>query len=101
MPTHTDPKAIAERLREPSKNKIVFTNYHSAGVLASAARSAKVDFDLIIFDEAHRTAGNKTNACATLLPDKALNVRYPLFMTATERKIKDDHADVYWKRSLL
>ena len=75
-------------------------------MLAAAAQRAKIAFDLIIFDEAHRTAGASTNPFATLLPDEALEARYRLFMTATERKIDgavdvysmDEHEDIYGKR---
>jgi superfamily II DNA or RNA helicase len=106
LPTHTDPQKIAERLCEPSETKIVFTTYHSSAILSAAAQQTKIAFDLIIFDEAHRTAGALTNTFATLLPDEALQVRYRLFMTATERKINgdisvysmDDHDDIYGKR---
>jgi superfamily II DNA or RNA helicase len=106
LPTHTDPQRIAERLCESSETKIVFTTYHSSATLAAAAQRAKVAFDLIIFDEAHRTAGASTNPFATLLPDEALEARYRLFMTATERKIDgavdvysmDEHEDIYGKR---
>jgi predicted helicase len=56
LPTHSDPKKIALRLRAPSKApKIVFTTYQSSDKLAAAARRAGFAFDLAILDEAHKT----------------------------------------------
>ena len=106
LPTHTDPKEIARELRRPGKTKIVFTTYQSGDQLAAAARLAKTKFDLVIFDEAHRTVGAQSKSFATLLRDRSLKTRYRLFMTATERRVNDDvdvfsmddNEDVYGKR---
>jgi superfamily II DNA or RNA helicase len=86
LPTHTDPKEIASRLRVPFKGpKIVFTTYQSSDKLATAARQARITFDLAILDEAHKTVGARSKQFATLLQDKKIGVRRRLFMTATER----------------
>jgi predicted helicase len=94
LPTHTDPKEIARELRKPGKIKIVFTTYQSGEQLVTAARLAKTKFDLVIFDEAHRTVGSQSKPFATLLRDRSCKTRYRLFMTATERKVNDD-VDVF------
>ena len=106
LPTHTDPKEIARELRRPGKTKIVFTTYQSSDQLAAAARLVGAKFDLVIFDEAHRTAGARSNTFATLLRDRTFKTRYRLFMTATERKVDgdvdvfsmDDNEEVYGTR---
>jgi len=106
LPTHTDPKEIARELRKPGKIKIVFTTYQSSDQLAAAARLAKTKFDLVIFDEAHRTVGAQSKSFATLLRDRTFKTRYRLFMTATERRVDgdvdvfsmDDNEEVYGKR---
>ena len=106
LPTHTDPKEIARELRRPGKTKIVFTTYQSSDQLAAAARLVGAKFDLVIFDEAHRTVGARSNSFATLLRDRTFKTRYRLFMTATERKVDgdvdvfsmDDNEEVYGKR---
>ena len=90
LPTYTEPKEIAARLRKPGKIKIVFTTYQSSDQLAAAAKLAGVKFDLIICDEAHRTVGVRSKSFAALLHDHAIKARYRLFMTATERRVNSD-----------
>jgi predicted helicase len=86
LPTHTDPKEIASRLRVPFEGpRIVFTTYQSSNKLADAARQARITFDLAILDEAHKTVGARSKQFATPLQDKKIKVRHRLFMTATER----------------
>jgi predicted helicase len=95
LPTHTDPKEIAERLRAPSRgSKIVFTTYQSSDKLAAAARRAAVTFDLAILDEAHKTVGARSKQFAILLQDKKLKARNRLFMTATERVFRGSSDNV-------
>jgi superfamily II DNA or RNA helicase len=95
LPTHTDPKEIAPRLRFPSKGaKVIFTTYQSSDKLAAAARRAHISFDLAILDEAHKTVGARSKPFATLLQDKKLKVRHRLFMTATERIFREESDDV-------
>jgi predicted helicase len=95
LPTHTDPKEIATRLRAPSKGLlIVFTTYQSSDKLAAAARQAGVRFDLAILDEAHKTVGVRSKIFGTLLRDRNIKARHRLFMTATERVFRGDNDDV-------
>src|SRR5262245_14535969 len=76
LPTHTDPKEIARRLRTPSKgSKIVFTTYQSSDKLAAAARRANIGFDLAILDEAHKTVGVRSKTFATLLRERKFKAR--------------------------
>jgi superfamily II DNA or RNA helicase len=95
LPTHTDPKEIARRLRQPSKgSKIVFTTYQSSDKLAAAARRASIGFDLAILDEAHKTVGVRSKTFATLLRERKFKARRRLFMTATERVFRGDSDEV-------
>src|SRR5262249_19510320 len=95
LPTLTDPEKIANLLRAPCKgSRIVFTTYQSGGVPAEAARKAGVVFDLAIFDEAHKTVGDRSKPFASLLHDEELQVTRRLFMTATERVISDADDEV-------
>jgi len=88
LPVTTDPKEIQQFLAKRSrKRRIVFVTYQSSPLFAKAARKAGVKFDLAILDEAHKTAGNKSKAFATLLFDKNLPIKNRMFMTATERTI--------------
>jgi superfamily II DNA or RNA helicase len=74
--------------------KIVFTTYQSSDKLAAAARRARVQFDLAILDEAHKTVGVRSKQFATLLREKKIKVRHRLFMTATERVFRGSTDDV-------
>jgi superfamily II DNA or RNA helicase len=94
LPTHTDAKQIAALLRAQSTGpKIVFTTYQSSTKLAAAARKARFNFDLAIFDEAHKTVGVRSKRFATLLRNRKINIRYRVFMTATERVFRGDRTD--------
>jgi predicted helicase len=95
LPTHTDPKEIADLLRAPSKGpKLLFTNYQSSDKLATAARRARIKFDLAILDEAHKTVGVRSKEFATLLRDNKVKIRRRIFMTATERVFRGNSDDV-------
>jgi predicted helicase len=95
LPTHTDTNEIAALLRTRSNGlRIVFTTYQSSNKLAAAARKARINFDLAILDEAHKTVGVHSKKFATLLNDKQINIRHRVFMTATERVFRGDRNDV-------
>ena len=74
--------------------KIAFTTYQSSDKLAAAARKARINFDLAVLDEAHKTVGAHSKRFATLLSDKKIKVSRRLFMTATERVFRGDSEDV-------
>ena len=88
----TDKEKIAEFLNnQNSKNKIVITTYQSGQSLIDGIRLANnFSFDFGIFDEAHKTAGDKNKSFAKLLHDENVLVQKRLFMTATERVYKGD-----------
>ncbi len=64
LPATTDVNQIYENLKKyltkPSMT-VVFSTYHSIAVIAKAQAMINKPFDLIICDEAHRTAGIKLN----------------------------------------
>src|SRR5439155_19627944 len=64
--------------------KVIFSTYHSARVIAEALRKGE-QFDLGIFDEAHKTAGLEGRNFAFALEEKNLPIRKRLFLTATPR----------------
>ena len=70
--------------------KVVITTYQSGEVVISASNESQTEFDLAIFDEAHKTAGDKTKKFAQLLHDEKIRVIRKLFMTATERQFIGD-----------
>jgi superfamily II DNA or RNA helicase len=95
LPTHTETRQIASLLRAPRNGtRIVFTTYQSSDKLAAAARLAGAEFDLAIFDEAHKTVGVRSKTFATLLRGRKFKARYRLFMTATERVFRGDSDEV-------
>ena len=83
----TDKDKIAEFLNNQNlKNKIVITTYQSGQSLIDGIRLANnFSFDFGIFDEAHKTAGDKNKSFAKLLHDENVLVEKRLFMTATRR----------------
>jgi predicted helicase len=67
-----------------NNHKIVFSTYQSIEVTTKAlAKKQSFNFDLIICDEAHRTAGSKANNLFTLIHDNTKVRGYKrLYMTA-------------------
>jgi predicted helicase len=91
VPVTTSIQDITDFLKRPAEvKKIVFSTYQSLDVLAKVMKSTKeFNFDLSIFDEAHRTAGAKNSALFSLaLYDEHIPSKKRLFMTATERLVK-------------
>lgn len=76
--------------RQTGKRKYVFSTYHSTEAIEDAVKSSTTfdEFDLIVFDEAHRTVGGADSGYTHVALD---NARVPskkrLFMTATEKLI--------------
>ncbi|MFW9890091.1 MAG: DEAD/DEAH box helicase family protein, partial [Candidatus Thorarchaeota archaeon] len=68
-----------------SKRQYVFSTYHSIEAIAQAIDALNYKFDLIVFDEAHRTVGRADQLFSLALIDDVVPSRKRLFMTATER----------------
>ncbi len=81
----TDPDTVAEQLTSAPGALLIVATYASSPVLAQAAASSHTTFDLVVCDEARRTAGAADKAWAT--PVHAVPAHRRLFMTATPRTI--------------
>lgn len=88
FPVTTDPEKIKLFLNnEKSERKYIFSTYNSARSIVGLTDNNSLD--LIIFDEAHRTAGQKdSNLYSVALYDENIISKKRLFMTATERLVQ-------------
>ena len=71
---------------------VIFSTYHSASVVGKGLDQNSC-FDLIIFDEAHKTAGEVGKAFSYALYDKNITAVKRLFMTATPRVLNHYHVN--------
>ena len=84
-PVATDPEEIAAFLRRGAK-RVVFATYQSSPAIAEAqALKGVPSFDLVVCDEAHRTAGVGDGAFSVVLHADKIRASRRLFMTATPR----------------
>lgn len=88
----TDPEKISQFLdleQEGNRPKYIFSTYQSAEALISGFEASSLEqFDLTLFDEAHKTAGAaNTQSNLAILDDSILRSKKKLFMTATERLV--------------
>ena len=89
FPVTTDPNIILKFMMQKNEFSIIFSTYHSVDAIANAMSSNKFEFDIVIFDEAHRTAGTKNSEMFGLaLSNSNIRSKKRLFMTATERIIR-------------
>ena len=85
----TDPDAIAAFLSKQTEDrKVLFTTYQSGTAVSAGVKKAGMIFDLGIYDEAHKTVGQKDKGFAHLLFDENVEVKKRVFMTATEREFR-------------
>ena len=88
----TDAKEVKKFL---VKNKdgvnVIFSTYQSAEVVEEGIKGQTVD--LGIFDEAHKTTGDKEGLFAFGLSDKNIRIKKRLFLTATPRHYKLNKRD--------
>jgi predicted helicase len=89
--TTTDGSKISDFIRDnASKDILIITTYSSSQLLAGILKDNGFGFDLIIFDEAHRTAGKDKSSFQSLL-DNGLSIKKRLFMTATPKTFSNSH----------
>ena len=100
----TDAQTIATQVKnaDPNQMVVVFCTYHSVEVLTDAQKLGLPEFDLIICDEAHRTAGlvgkdaknkneEKTDSMFRRIhEDKHVKGKKRLYMTATPKIYSKD-----------
>ena len=70
---------------------VIFSTYQSAEVVAEGLKGQTVDIG--IFDEAHKTTGDKKGLFAFGLSDKNIRIKKRLFLTATPRHYKLNKRD--------
>lgn len=100
IPVTTEHKEIA-KFAKSHKEFVIITTYASSDAIIKAIN--KIQFDLAIHDEAHRTAGAEGKLTGQLIHDRNVKTNRRLFMTATERLysgvadgiISMDNEDVY------
>ena len=81
----TNPTTVRQFLDAPLDGpKVIFSTYQSAAVVAQAMKAGE-QFDIGIFDEAHKTAGREGRNYAFALEESNIAIRKRLFMTATPR----------------
>lgn len=87
IPVTTNPENIKNFLQRDNAC-VVFSTYQSLESVASAMVDNDFSFDLIIFDEAHRTAGSSDSKMFSIgLEDTYIKANKRLFMTATEKVV--------------
>jgi len=85
VPVTGDVREIQSFLRGEGA-KVVFSTYQSSPLIAEAQQDRKIPaFDIAFADEAHRCAGNVSEAFGCVLDDKRIRSDKVLFMTATPR----------------
>lgn len=88
----TDPKVVKGFLADNNDGvNVIFSTYQSAEVVAVGLKGQTVD--LGIFDEAHKTTGDKEGLFAFGLSDKNIRIKKRLFLTATPRHYKLNKRD--------
>lgn len=91
VPVTTSVNLISDYINKTNnKKKVIFSTYQSLDVLSKGlSQTSDFSFNIIIFDEAHRTAGAKNSKLFSLaLHDQYIKSEKRLFMTATERLVK-------------
>ena len=83
LPSTTDPSKISNFLKS-KKNTVIFSTYNSLPAVISATKTNSTKFDLIIADEAHRTASNRESIFSVIHDDKLYQEKI-VYMTATPR----------------
>jgi predicted helicase len=85
----TNPAEVEQWITTTRTNRqYIFSTYQSIEVIEEAIQAiGDYKFDLIVFDEAHRTVGMADHRFASALTDNNIPTIKRLFMTATERLI--------------
>ena len=87
----TNSNTVKQFLNSKSQGlKVVITTYQSGETIISASQISKIRFNLGIFDEAHKTTGDRSKRFALLLQDNKIHFEKKIFMTATERRFIGD-----------
>ena len=91
IPATTDAKTLVDAAgaEAPDQLTVIFSTYQSMQVIADAQEQGLPEFDLVVCDEAHRTAGvlegDETSSFLTVHNGQKIRARKRLYMTATPR----------------
>lgn len=85
----TNVKNIENFFKRNTNDYFVISTYNSSFKISEIAKKNNLNFDLCIFDEAHRTVGTKDKLFSKLLFNKNIKIKKRLFMTATKREVKN------------
>ena len=81
----TDPEIVRRYLAQNNrKTKIIFSTYQSSQVVSQAIKG-EFEFDIAIFDEAHKTTGSAEGRFALALKNENIRIKKRLFLTATPK----------------
>lgn len=95
FPVTTDKNNIRSFVKSSTiGTTIIFSTYHSAPIIGEALTN-NYKFDLVLFDEAHKTVGQFGKMFSYALHDKNIFSEKRLFLTATPRIIKNAHDKDY------
>ena len=89
----TDPEKAAEWARSPGRVTMLVT-YQSLHVIAAMSKLSIPAWDLIVIDEAHRSAGRRDRAWHVIHDDTAIAAARRLYLTATPRIMDSDRTEV-------
>jgi len=89
----TKKEVIKRYLGRYSPLKIIFSTYQSADLIPNDFK-----FDLGIFDEAHKTAGQEDGLFSYALSNENVNISKRLFMTATPRHFDVNKIDKHGEK---
>jgi superfamily II DNA or RNA helicase len=94
-PVTTDAHQVAAWLRRTSgaRLRLMLVTHQSAAVLGQGLIAADATPDLLVVDEAHRTAGRMGKQAAALHRDEVLPARRRLYMTATPKVMTTRRGD--------
>ena len=95
IPATTQSDALAKKLKQTfgpdaERLNVVFSTYHSIGIIQEAQQKGAPEFDLVICDEAHRTTGveskeQESSYFIKIHDQRLIRAKKRLYMTATPR----------------
>ena len=91
IPATTDAKTLTDAASAVASDQltVIFSTYQSMQVIAEAQEQGLPEFDLVVCDEAHRTAGvlegDETSSFLMVHDGQRIKARKRLYMTATPR----------------
>ena len=85
VPVTTNSDDLGEWMTTTSGPRVIYTTYQSSPVVARALKERGEAADVLIADEAHRTASRDDATFATLLDDSRAPILRRVYLTATPR----------------